>query len=648
MKKKPIIILTLFVGIVAMFIAVRIIASNVMGEKFTFLPSDIEVKKTNMGLAGALSGSSDSGEPDINTEDEWHGPIVPIAEYDGEMPRIICWGDSLTQSVDAKTSYPDVLADISGATVVNYGVSSETTRMIAMREGAVPVYVDPVRIPATCDGVSVKLSTDTGGSVNFLKNGTDAGVNPCYIGGIRGNLSYSDGYIFTRIDAGDEAKVSKKSELITQGTANRKEGDVLVIFTGTNDALSYDTVSDLISLQRKMLSDADCDKYVVVGLTYKSGIPDISKVNAALSAEYKEHFLDIRSYLLQYGLLDAGIEPTDEDAGDIEAGEIPTSLRRDKVHGNEKFYDLLARQVYRKMQILGYLPLDEASAEAGKQNNSDTRIVCWGDSLTEGTGGNGVSYPSVLAELSGATVLNYGVYAERASLIAARQGGNPQHTQDLSTIPATCDPVKVNVVGDNGAWEMWCNFGDAGINPCQIAGVEGTLSIDGNDGTRYFTRNEPGDEVAVSDGEPFYTHAMLDKKDRDILVIWSGSSDGWFEDRSIDDIIAYQKSMLENANCERYVIINYTAKPNIGEEIDAWNERLASEYKEHCLDIRGYLLTSGLEDAGITATAQDKEDIKNGQIPTSLRSDESHGTADFYRIVGEQVYKKMKELGYLK
>ena len=47
---------------------------------------------------------------------------APIAEFEGELPRIICWGDSLTESSDQRTAYPDVLRELSGAEVINYGI----------------------------------------------------------------------------------------------------------------------------------------------------------------------------------------------------------------------------------------------------------------------------------------------------------------------------------------------------------------------------------------------------------------------------------------------------------------------------------------------------------------------------------------------
>lgn len=293
--------------------------------------------------------------------------------------------------------------------------------------------------------------------------------------------------------------------------------------------------------------------------------------------------------------------------------------------------------------------MKDSSSSTDTTENSDgslPRIVCWGDSLTEGTGGSGTTYPNTLEKLSGREVLNYGVYAEMASCIAARQGGNAMHADEAFTIPAACEPVEIKLVNESGSPEMLMVFGDAGINPCSIGGVMGTMSINMENGVRSFTRSEPGDEVTVESGTPMLFHAMLDKKDDDILVIFSGTND-YPDTESIQDVIAYQRAMLEYAGAENYVIIGMTKKKAM-EEIVEINQILAKEYGEHFLDIREYLMENGLKDAGVTETEQDKADMAAGEIPSSLRTDEEgHGTSAFYRIIGEQLYKKMQELGYL-
>ena len=301
-------------------------------------------------------------------ERPWEEPVVPIAAFSGELPRIICWGDSLTQSVDCKSAYPDVLEQLSQTTVINYGIMSETTTSIAMREGAVRVYAGECLIPEQCIPIELSVTSKSGKNVQLLKYG-QAGVNPCSIAGVTGNLVYipeTDTYQFTRSKPGEAVLVSEKTRITTSAMYHKKQGDVLVIFTGTNDGLTPEKVEALVKTQRAMLDYADCERYIIIGMTCKKVMPEIERINELLSEEYGEHFLDIRTYMLQYGLGEAQITPTKEDEQDIRSGEIPGSLRKDYVHGNEHFYRILANQVYRKLQYLGYLPVEEPDDEERK------------------------------------------------------------------------------------------------------------------------------------------------------------------------------------------------------------------------------------------------------------------------------------------
>ena len=298
----------------------------------------------------------------------------------------------------------------------------------------------------------------------------------------------------------------------------------------------------------------------------------------------------------------------------------------------------------------GEQPEFSISAHGEFQNQSEDweqtlfpRIVVWGDSLSEGTGGNGVNYPDVLAKLSGCEVHNYGIFAEKTACIAGRQGAMEEYVQPF-TIPADLMPVPVRIENENGDYDELLVFGDAGINPCVIGGVEGSLTMDKNDGTRYFTRSEKGKEVALTENTLLETFAMRDKKEDDVLVIFLGTNDKPGVDQ-MKDIIAQQREMIEYVGTDQYVVISYTYKGWIP-EIEAVNQILADEYQEHYLDVRTYLLKEALADEGIEPTEGDLADIANGEIPQSLRSDESHGNERFYRLIGEKLYEKMRELGY--
>lgn len=374
--KKTIFTYLVFILFMSVFITFRVYAGRALASE---MKKEQEAKRTEApAKPEQVSDLPDKAEeeseeddklPEINDDREylWHGDVGAKNEYEAPLPRIICWGDSLTVSVDNKSAYPDILRDLSGCEVINYGVESENTAMIAMREGGLRVNVKATVIPADTKLIPIFLRTENDGHVFFLDNG-DGGVNPCVINGIEGELEKLNGsYYFRRNKKGERLAIEEGTQFKTHGMIDAKMGDVLVIFAGTNDLPTAESAANIIELEKSMLEAAKCDRYIIVGLTYGGGIPEIDEVNAALEEEFKDHFVDIRKYMLYYGLDDLGMEPTKQDIADIKKGEIPSSLRRDYVHGNEHYHRLLGEQVYRRMVYLGYLPGTTSSGEEENQ-----------------------------------------------------------------------------------------------------------------------------------------------------------------------------------------------------------------------------------------------------------------------------------------
>ena len=63
---------------------------------------------------------------------------------------------------------------------------------------------------------------------------------------------------------------------------------------------------------------------------------------------------------------------------------------------------------------------------------------------------------------------------------------------------------------------------------------------------------------------------------------------------------------------------------------------------------REYMIAHGLKEAGIVPTVQDEQDIANGIVPSSLRSDEAHFNSYGYQIYLNLIHRRLKELGYVK
>ena len=285
-----------------------------------------------------------------------------------KIPNVInCWGDSLTfgyGATDRNTeSYPKVLQKLLNDkyTVNNYAVSGEGAQQIASRQGGSLAYVQPCTIPDN-GSVNIVLKDLVGTSIPLLNQG-DAGVNPCYINGIKGTLSKNNGnMVFTRSENGNDIEVTHPVPLITDANKNARDG-IIIIWCGSNNKTYFNKspttekneIHNIIRCIKTMINHSNSGgKHIVIGMTSKAYMSQVETVNKALATEFGEHFLDVRTNILLAGLKESRTTPTEQDNTDIENGEIPSSLRIDDIHFNTKGYALIAQYVYEHGKILGY------------------------------------------------------------------------------------------------------------------------------------------------------------------------------------------------------------------------------------------------------------------------------------------------------
>lgn len=245
-------------------------------------------------------------------------------------------------------------------------------------------------------------------------------------------------------------------------------------------------------------------------------------------------------------------------------------------------------------------------------------------------------------------VNNYAVSGEGAQQIASRQGGSLAYVQPC-TIPANGG---VNIVLKDlvGTSISLLNQGDAGINPCYINDIKGTLSKNGSN--MVFTRSENGNDIEVTHPVPLITDANKNARDG-IIIIWCGSNNKTYfnnspttEKNEIHNIIRCIKTMINHSNSGgKYIVIGMTSKAYMP-QVETVNKALATEFGEHFLDVRNNILLAGLKESMITPTEQDNTDIENGEIPSSLRIDDIHFNTKGYALIARYVYEHGKFLGY--
>lgn len=294
-----------------------------------------------------------------------------ITVKESDAIQIFCWGDSMTAG-----GYPEELRDYAFAhgygnrefKVYNYGAGGDTAEHVAMKQGAMPMYVAPFKIPADKTPVRIYLYDENYELVVSLADLGTKGLSPVTIAGQKGQISHkydedgNDEYYFARQGSGkfEEVYVDRLTRVVTNGMITPDKDDFHVIFTGPSNEYNYDEADKLIKTQQRMVDDIGTDNYIIISLTCLYYMPQIWEFNEDLAEYWGDHFLDFRTYVLTDGMDDAIAQglieaATEQDLADIAKGEIPESMRSDVEHGNHVYNTLLGQQVYKKLVEMGYI-----------------------------------------------------------------------------------------------------------------------------------------------------------------------------------------------------------------------------------------------------------------------------------------------------
>lgn len=276
-------------------------------------------------------------------------------------------------------------------------------------------------------------------------------------------------------------------------------------------------------------------------------------------------------------------------------------------------------------------------------------VVCWGDSLTWGTGGGFTNYPSVLENLlqeevnKEIYVANAGVGGESSATICARAGVyDPLALAADAVVPADTSEVAVEL-----NYPVLRQGGSAAFSPCIIGGIEGSLrieqaAIDSETYRHYFKRSKKGEETELAAGTLVESEAYAAYENY-VSVIFIGQNGGWADEA---ELIAQQRALVERsgADREKFLILGLTSGSAASRA--SLESAMEEAFGERYINLRAYLSGRGMADAELTATEEDAKQMAAGVVPESLRSDEVHLNADGYRLVATIVYKTMERLGF--
>ena len=301
----------------------------------------------------------------------------------------------------------------------------------------------------------------------------------------------------------------------------------------------------------------------------------------------------------------------------------------------------------------------DAAKDALSYCEPTKRVVCWGDSLTYGSGANvngGVPYPDCLKNLLGEkwTVVNMGVGGEDAPTILGRQGGIPYIVQPGVTIPASASSkVQVTIKSEyEGKIVAPLKQGDSKmINPCYVKGVKCKLTIGSDKTTYYLQRAEDGEEVVINRPVSLVGSHWAEKCDVSIFFVGQNGS------KTPAELVAMIKRGIDHTGSNKYLVLGLTTGDNEGKK--ALDTAQYEAFGRHFINSRVYMTTpiyeeNGstikscyvLDDYGLVPTDEDKTYIGLGKVPPSVLYDSVHGNKYYYDCLSKLVYTRGKELGY--
>lgn len=283
-------------------------------------------------------------------------------------PNIVCWGDSMTAGAGAVHPYSYYLQQLltqSGSTAVvrNCGVGGESSETICARQGGNPFLI-------TVNSGTIDASASTLNPITFLsQGGTTVSPTPLLqgsgnpfenIGYFKGNLygisgqihPLNGGYVFVRDESGTSITANRPTHFYTNYSKELRDS-IAIIWVGQNSNPSAGlddarAIQDAKAMARH-LETLD-KRYLVINKPIS--VPDEDKL---WYAEFGDRYIAARKYLMEYGLADAGLTPTQQDLDSIAAGYIPNSLRYDNVHWNDYGYEILANLIFKRLKDLEWI-----------------------------------------------------------------------------------------------------------------------------------------------------------------------------------------------------------------------------------------------------------------------------------------------------
>jgi lysophospholipase L1-like esterase len=274
-------------------------------------------------------------------------------------------------------------------------------------------------------------------------------------------------------------------------------------------------------------------------------------------------------------------------------------------------------------------------------------ITCWGDSLTQGTGGT--PFPTYLAYAYRRLVNNFGIGGQRMAQIAQRQGATPIYLTLSGNAFSGTTAVSVTSINYSSPTNINSPISTPADNTTRymggtINGIQCQLTRTSTGGppstSETYTLKPVGTSVAsIPSGSRFYPDDSFNAKN-DIQVLWFGRNNVPTL-TGLDTIIDNAIGVM--AKPKRVIVIgvlNAIDEPNgSGNKtaIDAMNAILLANYPTNFIPITPPTQEEATAVGYGTLTGTDNTEISSGIFPTTFHTDNVHLNSFGYQVIANRV-----------
>lgn len=320
-------------------------------------------------------------------------------------------------------------------------------------------------------------------------------------------------------------------------------------------------------------------------------------------------------------------------------------------------------------------PVTPSKKDNIEKHERENGIVCWGSSLAYGAYGDDKSMVNtienhMMSDECYIPIVNMGVPRESSKTVMARAGAIDIVVSKKFTVPESTEPVEITFEAKDKSKISPLRYGtqcDGGMTNVTISGLEGTLSVARDSAQRtepkyYFTRNTEGDETVIKKGAQIISESMTDYTSY-IPIVCIGDCGEW---EKTGDLIKQQQAIINTCdNKDKYVVVGLFSAPAetnsdmSDKEIlnaqkkanEAFDKAMSKKWGKHYVNIREYLCSDEAvkkaKEQGVEFSKKDMNNIKNKIVPDAFKYDMDNLNSYAYDIIGDIVYDKLVELGYL-